>query len=165
MPSFSPAISITVHTVRIQKLANELFACYGLAGWSFAFNRRKTEMGLCLYATRAIELSLHFVQMNPEEIIRDTLLHEIAHALVGPGHGHDEVWKQKCLEVGARPERLCFQVNMPEGRWQARCGCCGMLHCRHRKPKHMVGWFCRHCGQELGKLHWQHAGEGAEAVA
>ena len=49
--------------------------------------------------------------------VRDTILHEIAHALVGPGHGHDAVWKRKCREVGARPER-CGQADMPEGRWR-----------------------------------------------
>jgi predicted SprT family Zn-dependent metalloprotease len=46
-------------------------------------------MGLCLYEPKAIELSLHFIERNAEDVIRDTLLHEIAHALVGPGHGHD----------------------------------------------------------------------------
>lgn len=38
-------------------------------------------------------------------LIRDTILHEIAHALVGPNHCHDLVWKAKCLEIGATPRR------------------------------------------------------------
>ena len=41
---------------------------------------------------------------GPEEV-RDTILHEVAHALVGPGHGHDTVWKATAAQVGARPQR------------------------------------------------------------
>ena len=43
---------------------------------------------------------------------------------------------------------------MPMGRWQAICGGCGMRHHRHRRPKHMKGWFCCRCGRLKGKLTW-----------
>jgi predicted SprT family Zn-dependent metalloprotease len=137
-----------------RKLALELMALHGLDGWQFDFNKRKRGLGLCCYDSRIIELSIYLVDHNGVEEIRDTILHEIAHALVGPGHGHDEVWKQKCLEIGAKPER-CGQAEMPGGRLQALCGCCGQLFSRHRKPKRMKGWFCRACGPERGKLAWQ----------
>lgn len=89
----------------------------------------------------------------------DTILHEVAHALVGPGHGHDEVWKATCLEVGARPER-CYgeEVEMPKGRWRATCGGCGREHDRHRRPKRPAGWHCRACGKERGVLVWRACG-------
>jgi predicted SprT family Zn-dependent metalloprotease len=144
--------------VEISRLASVLLASYGLDEWSFAYNRRKREMGLCLYEPKLIQLSLHFVLLNDDSAVRDTLLHEIAHALVGPGHGHDVVWKRKCVEVGAIPERVCDTVNMPLGIWQAICGGCGMLHHRHRRPKHLVGWWCRHCGRERGRLTWYRVG-------
>jgi predicted SprT family Zn-dependent metalloprotease len=142
----------------VRQLARQLFDLHSLAGWSFQFNRSRTQMGLCLYDARAIQLSAHFVELNDLGAVRDTLLHEIAHALVGPGHGHDEVWKRKCRQIGARPERLCWDVTMPEGRWRATCLSCGMLHHRHRKPKHMVGWFCSRCGKERGRLDWRSCG-------
>jgi predicted SprT family Zn-dependent metalloprotease len=142
----------------IGRLASGLLAVHGLQDWSFSFNRRKREMGLCLYEPKLIQLSLHFILLNDDAAVRDTLLHEVAHALTGPGHGHDVTWKRRCLEVGAIPERLCDDVNMPVGRWQAICPGCGMLHHRHRKPKHLVGWWCRHCGREHGRLTWQRAG-------
>lgn len=31
-----------------------------------------------------------------------TLVHELGHALVGPGHGHDSAWKQACARLGLR---------------------------------------------------------------
>jgi predicted SprT family Zn-dependent metalloprotease len=144
-------------------LACELLAAYGLHDWSVRFNRSKVNMGLCRYGPRTIELSRYFVERNPDEVVRDTVLHEIAHALVGPGHGHDAAWKAMCLRVGARPERLSFEVAMPAGRWQARCGGCGVLHHKHRRPKRMIGWWCCHCGPVLGRLVWQLAGDAERA--
>ena len=141
----------------VRQLASDLFARHGLDDWQLTFNRGKRTMGWCLFGPRKIELSIHFVERNSPDIIQDTLLHEIAHALVGPGHGHDALWKQKCAEIGARPERLSHEANMPEGRWQALCGHCGRLHHRHRKPKRMKGWYCSPCGKECGQLVWQNA--------
>jgi predicted SprT family Zn-dependent metalloprotease len=135
-------------------LAGELLTRHGLRDWTFAFNRRKRNLGLCRYHRKTIELSIFFVDRNDWDEIRDTILHEIAHALVGPDHGHDAVWKAKCLEIGARPER-CGQADMPAGRWQARCNGCGQEFSRHRRPRRLKGWFCRACGPERGGFVWQ----------
>lgn len=139
---------------RIQELAGKLLRAHALSGWVFAFNRRKRAMGFCCYSQRSIELSIHFVVRNDMDEIIDTLLHEIAHALVGPKHGHDRVWKAKCVEVGATPQRL-GHADMPAGKWQAVCKACGRNYNRHRRPKRMRGWYCPHCGLELGRLVWK----------
>jgi predicted SprT family Zn-dependent metalloprotease len=141
------------YRVAVRDLALELMTRHGLQGWTFAFNRRKRAMGLCRNTARAIELSIYFVDRNGPEEIEDTLLHEIAHALVGPEHGHDAVWKAKCLEIGARPLR-CGHADMPSGQWHAQCPACGERFTRHRRPKTLTGWFCRPCGPEHGKLTW-----------
>ena len=140
--------------LQARDLACRLLTAYGLRDWSFAFNRSKRQMGCCRYDPKVIELSRYFVELNARDLIRDTLLHEIAHALVGPGHGHDAVWKAMCLGVGARPERISDEPDMPQGRWQAICYGCGMRHHKHRRPKRMKGWFCRRCGPDLGSLVW-----------
>jgi predicted SprT family Zn-dependent metalloprotease len=139
---------------KVRNLAGLLLRGHGLHDWTFDFNRRKCAMGFCCYTRRTIELSTYFVEQNPMEAIVDTLLHEIAHALVGPNHGHDRVWKVKCREIGAIPSRL-GTATMPTGKWQAGCRSCGRRYNRHRKPKRMRGWYCPHCGVELGRLVWK----------
>jgi predicted SprT family Zn-dependent metalloprotease len=151
-PAIEPLTAARAEEVR--RLARDLFAAHGLAGWTFGFNRRKRSLGVCFYHRRAIELSLPFVERNGPAEVRDTLLHEIAHALVGPGHGHDALWRRKCLEVGARPVR-CGRAAMPEGRWRARCGGCGQEFHRYRRPKRLHGWYCVRCGEARGTLIWQ----------
>jgi predicted SprT family Zn-dependent metalloprotease len=150
----SPIAARHARRVAVRNLALELMARHGLEGWKFAFNRRKRALGLCRYGTKAIELSVYLVDANTTDEVRDTILHEIAHAMVGPGHAHDAVWKAKCAEVGAKPER-CGEAEMPAGRWKATCPKCGIGFSRHRRPKRLRGWWCKPCGPERGKLTWR----------
>src|SRR4051812_39417621 len=60
---------------------------FGLSDWSFGFDNARRRFGLCRYTLRRITLSKHFVPRNGPPEIWDTFLHEISHALCGPGHG------------------------------------------------------------------------------
>lgn len=129
----------------IRELANELIALHQLEGWRFRFNKRRTHLGLCRYSKKLIELSIHYAKVATQSQILNTLLHEIAHAIVGHGHAHDAVWKAKAIEVGATPD-VCGEVNLKEtgdgAKWVAACSC-GQPHFKYRKPKHLQGWYCK----------------------
>lgn len=141
-------------------LAQRLIAHHGLdaAGWRFAWNHGRRTLGLCRYTEKTIELSTHFVLKNDEAQVRDTVLHEIAHAIAGYRAGHGMAWKMACVRVGARPERTCATADMPKGRWKARCGGCDTVHHRHRKPLAGAVYHCRACGADKGKLAFALAG-------
>src|ERR1700722_17497176 len=93
---------LTQKAVRLRLEARRLMDLHGLKEWEFGINSNVRRTGVCYYPRKTapgrIELSAHFVERNTEEEIRDTLLHEIAHAIVGPGHGHDAAWREKCVE-------------------------------------------------------------------
>lgn len=74
-------------------------------GWYFDFHRSKTKSGLCNFKKKKITLSSHLTIGAPEEKIRNTILHEIAHALVGYKHKHDITWKTLFLQIGGNGER------------------------------------------------------------
>lgn len=150
----------TEKCARVREMLGQLMVQHGLLDWQFAFNNNVRRAGVCFYPTRSrpgrIELSIHFVELNDETEVRDTALHEIAHALVGRGHGHDAVWKAKCIEIGAKPVR-CYDssaVVMPSGQWRASCPSCAKGFSRHRKPQRMTGWHCRPCGPTKGMFVW-----------
>jgi predicted SprT family Zn-dependent metalloprotease len=96
----------------VQALTEKKMAEHGLSyrGWRFKWLRAKHTFGVCDYSDRFICISQPLSQINDEEAVTQTILHEIAHALVGPGHGHDKVWKEKCRQIGAKPRR-CFSNN------------------------------------------------------
>jgi len=123
-------------------------------GWSFVFNRRKRALGICNYTAKRIELSAAFVAGNDEAAVRDTILHEIAHALAGREAGHGPPWVTICCRLGAKPTRTCSTAVMPLGEFRARCKTCGTVHDRHRRPMRGQKYYCRTCGPQRGKLRF-----------
>lgn len=114
-------------------------------GWRFKYDNAKNRFGVCKYQSKVIGLSKPLTDANDQVRVVDTILHEIAHALVGPGHGHDNVWKRMCIEIGCKPER-CFtskDTNLVAGRFKAVCGGCGKTHTRHKRPRGGVRVACK----------------------
>src|ERR1039458_1461278 len=89
----------------VERVGRELIAAHGLVEWGFGWNWRKRALGLCRYRERRIELSRDFVRANEMGIVRETILHEIAHALAGEKAGHGARWKEMCARVGCKAER------------------------------------------------------------
>ena len=91
----------------IRHLANKLLEEHGLKakGWRFAFDESKSRFGSCHYNIKVIFISRLFALVIKDEKVLDTLLHEISHALVGSGHGHNEVWRRKAISMGCNGER------------------------------------------------------------
>ncbi len=98
---------------------------HGLAqkGWEGSLDSAVRRFGICRPSTKEISISRTLCAHNSEEEVLDTILHEIAHALVtietGEDCGHDERWKAVCRRIGARPER-CYddeEVESPVKPW------------------------------------------------
>jgi predicted SprT family Zn-dependent metalloprotease len=133
-------------------MAREMMDQHGLQHWQFGFDRAKRRLGVCSYAKRRIGLSLPFVLYNEVAAIRETILHEIAHALAGPLAGHGPVWRAVCLRIGAKPQRCCDadSVSLPQGKYSATCGGCNKTFHKHRKVKRQ--YHCIACGPTRGRL-------------
>ena len=121
----------------VKKLANELMQEHGLTqlGWTLQFDNSVKRFGVCRHQPKVIGLSKPLCSINDEVQVKDTILHEMAHALVGRGHGHDNVWKRMCVEIGAKPQR-CYkreEISVVDLRYQAICGGCGKKHQRAKR--------------------------------
>lgn len=126
-------------------LARELMARHGLEDWSFEFDRARARFGLCRHGRRAISLSRRLTHLNDELHVRDTILHEIAHAKAGPRAAYGPKWRFTAEALGCRP-RACYDhrlVMTPPGAWVGSCPGCGLSIRRHRRPRRKIA--CSSC--------------------
>jgi hypothetical protein len=91
------------------EVGRKLLDEFGLHDWTIQLDNSVERVGQCRPGKKEIGVSFYYLEESTWEEIEDTIRHEIAHALVGPGHGHDLTWKRKCIEVGAKPERLASE--------------------------------------------------------
>ena len=132
---------------------------YGLLqrGWRFEFDRKKTRFGVCSHGRKVIGLSKVLVELNCEEVVEKTILHEIAHAIVGYEHMHDDVWRAKAIELGDDGEQ-CYKtqsqggnVTPTAGRWKLQCRGCGFTWSKqyYSKPRRKL---IHHCNGSINDI-------------
>lgn len=82
-----------------QKLAKKLFKLEDLEkwGWALGFHSdQDTEgknLGLCQYLKHQITLNSSKLRSASYQRVKTTLLHEMAHAIMPMGLGHNEEWQ------------------------------------------------------------------------
>jgi len=137
-------------TNKAKKIAIGLMKKHGLITeffpWRFEFDNAKRRFGSCNDMRKIITLSLSLTELNEEAEVTNTILHEIAHALVGCGHGHNWLWKAKALEIGCTGDR-CYkssEVIIPIGNYVAVCKN-GHSRSKMRKPKRIMS--CGKCSR------------------
>lgn len=130
---------------RALSLARSLLAEHGLRDWTVVADRAKTRAGVCRFGRRQIGLSRPLTELHSEAEVRETILHEIAHALVGPAHGHDATWRAKAISIGSSGQRcLTPDAPRPVGDWLGRCPA-GHERSRHRAPQRVQS--CARCSR------------------
>jgi len=144
-----------------ENLAISLMGHHGLIekGWRFEFDRAKRRLGVCKHRNKTIGLSKGIAALNEVERVRNTILHEIAHALVGPKHGHDWVWKRMAISIGCDGKRCASteSIKTLESKYIAICDNCGHKHKRHKITKRTKKSSCGKCSptyDEKYKLTW-----------
>jgi predicted SprT family Zn-dependent metalloprotease len=130
-----------------QQLAHDLLTQHGLyaRGWRFKYDNAVRRFGKCSFRTRTITISRKLTLLNDIDAVRDTLLHEIAHALVGHGHGHDAVWRAQALAIGCDGRRTYSNatVRTIPRAFIGTCNNCRRTITRHRRNAIACGTCCR----------------------
>lgn len=116
-------------------------AC-GLHDWSLKWDRAIRRLGCCKMSRREISLSQYFVAAyleRDQEVIRHTILHEVAHALAWLNYherGHGEAWRLFCAALG-----------IPDERSSCKCEDFSPLEHRRKQPKYVL------CHCETGEIY------------
>lgn len=145
----------------VRTLAVELLNQYGLTGWRVEFDRAKTRAGQCRYRDRVISLSAPLMRLQGEAEVRETVLHEVAHALAGSSAGHGPAWQTIAMRIGASGNRMLSAKAVPRKDWVGTCPAGHEAH-RHRRPSQPLS--CGQCSRTFSPdalLHWTYRGNPA----
>ena len=133
------------HLADVELEAYTLLNVHGLQSWNFTYDQATNRGGLCSHSTKQISLSERFALIASAKEITDTLLHEIAHALVGPNHQHDATWRETAKRIGCTAN-VTHDVQFATARWLMTCLLCDWRQPRHRRRR---GLTCKWCSNPV----------------
>ena len=155
LPQLHASASLIERQSAFHSLAQQMVASLGLAdSWRIAYDSSRARAGLCNYQSHTLSFSRNLVaKAEPHQWI-DTIAHEIAHALVGPRHGHNFTWQRVCRAIGGTGLR-CHNLVLVKPKWELTCvegSCTWSRPCLRRswvmlrkKPLcHMCGSPCKY---------------------
>lgn len=125
-----------------------LMTAYGLTekGWRFEWDNAARRFGQCRYSTKTISMSRQLAIQRPRDKVRNTMLHEIAHALT-PGHGHDAVWRAKAISIGCDGKRCSDEPVSVNYNYAAVCNNGHVAAQYIRRPRTLGKKSCGKCSR------------------
>lgn len=66
-----------------------------------------------IYEATHLSISHEWTEVSPEEEVRNTLLHEIAHVKAGYEASHGEEWAKECRKLGINPDEFANPDKKP----------------------------------------------------
>lgn len=149
---------------RVRVWANALLALHLDASWTFDFDHARRRAGLCNYTHKRITVSRHLATLFEDDDIHQVLLHEVAHAIAGPGTGHGPKWKAVAAELGYEGGTTHDGPTADHlAPWIGTCPS-GHTYYRHRQPKRPQS--CGRCARGYSARHiiaWQRREAAASA--
>lgn len=133
----------------VRETGLRLMALHGLQSWTLTFDHARRRAGMCHYGPRKISVSRHLMALYDEDFVTETLLHEIAHALVGPGAGHGPRWRAMARQIGCSGRRTIGpDAPRPPAPWVGVCSAGHTLD-RFRAPRSDVS--CGRCSRTFDR--------------
>lgn len=119
--------------------------------WSFGFDSGRRRAGLCSYNDKKITVSKYLSLVHKIDDVRQTVLHEIAHAICGPKEGHGKKWLATAKSIGYRNETYTGDEIAKE--FAPYSGVCpnGHQHYRYQRPKRL--YSCHICHRGFDKRY------------
>lgn len=75
---------------------------YGLHNWNFVIKDygNETWLGLCEYCSNTISINSQVAKHGTFRTVKNIILHEIAHAVLGPGFEHGTIFHDTAVSMG-----------------------------------------------------------------
>lgn len=126
------ASDITWDTMRVMQEVKVKFPEYAMVINSLKVRvskRTTTSIGICRFRGKVpFEIVMSFKAWQHEanrDEMRDTILHEIAHAIAGFDAQHGPAWQAVARKIGAKPVSVCNSLPvMPIAYYSIQCYVC-----------------------------------------
>ena len=143
-------------------MAKKLLRDHDLDHLDLEFGNSKTALGTCVFnritgEPKRITISKRWIPYLTPDETKDTILHEIAHAIAGHKAGHGPKWRKVARNIGAKPERLAdippeisTRLRRHTAKWKLTCcnlGCDNVFY-RHRLKSNAT-YRCPDCKHVL----------------
>jgi predicted SprT family Zn-dependent metalloprotease len=158
---------------QVLSLARNLMSSHGFGHLDLTLSNTKRALGRCFYrydfaqrkhVAHRIDLSRLWMSKVSEEQVRDTVLHELAHAVVGHEAGHGPVWKAAARRLGANPKRtsdlpedFILEIKQEISNYKAVCTNekCSNTYFFHRLTRNWKSgaYKCAKCGGSFKVYH------------
>jgi len=132
---------------------------------SVGFDLRGRAAGQAMLARRRrdtdrIRINAALLASHPDDILAETVPHEVAHVAVHRIHGHGArphgpEWKALMTAFGVAPEPCHTLPTEPARRlrhFRYACGCdepAWLTSIRHKRARRGTRYMCRRCGERL----------------
>lgn len=148
-----------------ERMAKGLLKRHSLYEWSFTWSREKRTFGRAIYTYKRITLSKAMTELNTLKNVKETILHEIAHALVGSNNGHNDIWRTMAVKIGGTGARYWDDNTRTEKIGKVVAAYSGYTKCLdcHKKTKYCFRKpkiefrrcsTCYRQNREKGMLEW-----------
>lgn len=132
-----------------------------LESWCLAFDFARRRAGACFPTQKRISLSHYHIELNDWPVVKDTLIHEVAHALAWEIYrekGHGKHWQRLVTELGGEA-KATGRFNLPRSNWvvvwrnveQQQMTKVAERFRRNRSIRH---WALRGKPESLGQLYY-----------
>lgn len=119
--------------------ACELMVESGLGDWKIELNKKRTSLAETYQHQKTIKYSRYFLIKATKEDLEGVSYHEIAHALLGAGHGHDKTFRELCTRLAGTDKYASRQVDIPLRRYRYTCPNCGASGGKNIKRQFVCG--------------------------
>jgi Mlc titration factor MtfA (ptsG expression regulator) len=103
---YTNAEHLKLKMLEVLFVAEAFLAEHGLQNIQIILSNHMNANGKCYYNNDKISLQINHIINSDIDDIKNTILHEIAHSLVGCHNGHNVIWQEKAKELGVR-----FTIN------------------------------------------------------
>lgn len=130
--------------------AIELMQANGLGSWKIDINNKRSSLAETYYRTQTIMFSKHFVLVSSQEQFVGVTYHEIAHAILGKGHGHDKEFKDLCAKISPNADyaQRSVDIGNPIRKFILECPDCGYSGSTNSKKTR----YCANCWKEKKEM-------------